>query len=294
MQLYQAEKLFSRLITTSDEKLLTTFEQWDWSTSRDDAEFEDVAELVSGLAELGVDVWAETEVSHSRLVSLAVKASAESDLSAAADAFILGADPAIKDHGKWQQPLRALSLIHELPRHKYEGYDGMCCVCGAGESSIWSPIKAAKLLPSGYSGEEYEVLANTMFVRWFQRTERPKLNKKNVTFFNKLVKSINNVPANATAVKTAGLLKKEFGGDVYTWRYFMETLGFAGVLRVDRQPGNLQKWVDLHDRPQPRSKNETPSPACHWRRGMGFDRNVFEQLFPTGRLPFALRSTDAA
>ena len=59
----------------------------------------------------------------------------------------------------------------------------------------------------------------------------------------------------------------------------VEILGFAGVLKIANQPGNLHVWTDVSNRRDKGPRSETPPPAYCWKRLMGFDSDVFWVCF---------------
>lgn len=156
----------------------------------------------------------------------------------------------------------------------------------------WSPVNAAARIPRGYTGEDWELLDNTMVMRWFAQTHCPRVSSKDLTAFRSVLQIIADAPPSATSVQIAATLKKTLRGHIDPWRYFFETLGYSGVLKTSVQPGPLQAWTNAVDR-RSASRSDVPTPCCHWRRSMGFDAGVFQSLFPKVKLPAAIRATEA-
>jgi hypothetical protein len=235
-------------------------------------------------------------ISHDRVVSLAIDAARNADVGAAASAFVCATNPQRKDAPLWLNPLRAVSVIHNMPKHRFQrsGQDDeiseyeQCMVCGEVRKAVWEPVSAANNLPAGWCGEDDEVMNNVMVARWSQQTELPKVTSQDKSAFRRFLKAVSDAPQKATALQVSQLLLKEIKGLV-EWAFHLEALGFAGVLRTDKQAGNLQQWVNHCDRKK-RITVEMRTPACHWRRHMGFDSEVFAQLFPGITLPVKLRS----
>jgi hypothetical protein len=187
-----------------------------------------------------------------------------------------------------------------MPRHRFQrsGEDDeisefeQCVVCGEVRKAVWEPVYAVNNLPSGWCGEDDEVMKNVMIARWFHQTDPPKVTSQDKSAFRRFLKAISDAPQKATALQVSQLILKEIKGLV-EWSFHLEALGFAGVLKTDKQPGNLQQWVNHCDRKK-RITVEMRTPACHWRRHMGFDPEVFAQLFPDITLPMKLRSRQTA
>ena len=191
---------------------------------------------------------------------------------------------------RWLIPLRAISNIAQLPRHPYDDHDGECGICGLPSESTWDPIRAAWTMTVGDCGEDRQVLENAMMVRWFNASVPPVTNESDIKLFDQVTRFIADADDRITAYKLAKLVKRQFKGQEETWRLFFETLGFAGVLRTDKQPGHLQQWTDWKDRAPSRAQGDARSPACYWRRELGFDSDVFHELFPECTLPKRLRA----
>jgi hypothetical protein len=240
------------------------------------------------------------------MVTMARDAVRSIDIKAAASIFLYATNPAHQDAPRWVNPLRAASMIYQMPKHRFESdYDdddeeaedpddpfSQCLICGSNRKPIWDPIEAANSLPSGYSGDDFLVLEQVMITRWFTQAVLPDVTRKDESAFRQFLKVIAAAPGKATALHISRLLLKEIKGFV-EWSFHFEALGFAGVLSVPKQPGNLQKWTDYRDRKKPLT-TEMPTPTCHWRRHMGFDADVFQSLFPNVTLPAKLCATTTA
>jgi hypothetical protein len=149
------------------------------------------------------------------------------------------------------------------------------------------PMSAANDLPSGYSGEDFEIFKQTMIARWCNRTATPAITRNDEKAFKRFLKVIAEAPGKATALQVSRVLAKKLGG-FSEWSFHLEALAFAGILKTSKQPGNLQKWTDFNERKK--TSPEVPAPMCHWRRHMGFDAGVFHELFPKIALPNTLRA----
>lgn len=286
-QLQDAEYVFWSLIGSNDPELVAAIASWHPCYAAPKyGKFYDKGENVRAQIEsLGIDLSISLQLTHTEIVSLATDAAASANPQSAGLAFIRAAQP--KNVGAvWQNPLRAISCIKTISAHEIDG-DTSCAECGAPRIDEWRPISAAREFSGGYTGECWTVLRNTMVTRWFNQTEPSPPKQSHLKAFRVMLKLIAEADPKATAVKIAHRFKKELGGDVYVWRYFMETLGYAGVLKTDRQPGNLQQWTKFSER---RGRGEAPPPSCHWRRSMGFDPVVFNTLFPRIRLPADLKA----
>jgi hypothetical protein len=289
MSFKKAEAIFWAIVDSDDPELAEWVTEWcPWYVAPKYSSYEDGEEVRAAFREYGLEPTTVVSMSHSRVVSLAMEAARVADVSAAAAAFIIAAtpDPA---NARFQNPLRAVSIIRNLPKHTFAG-DTACDVCGAPKQSSWKPLNAASQFPGGYTGEDWEIFDNAMIVRWFNHAAPPTPTAKHLTMFRRVLKTISDAPGTATSVKVAALLKKEHKGHIDPWRYFFETLGYAGVLQTDAQPGNLQCWTNVGDRKQGGGRSEVPTPCRHWRREMGFNAEVFADLFPQIKLPASLRS----
>lgn len=290
MSLQQAEKVFWEVVASNDPELA----EWvtEWRTSYASTRFEnydDGEDVRTALREFGYEPTTTIKVSHSRIVSLATTAAKDADVKAAASAFILSASPD-PSRSQFQNPLRAISIVRNVPKHRFTGTVS-CDVCGEPKEQEWLPLSAASQFPSGYTGEDWMVLDNTMIARWFSQTSCPAPRAKDLMAFRRVIKTIADAPPTATSVKIAAALKKELKGDIDSWRYFFETLGYAGVLRTNVQPGHLQAWTNACAR-RGAGRSEVPTPCCHWSRSMGFDSTVFADLFPQIRMPASLKSPE--
>ena len=286
--LAKAEREFWTIVQSNDDDLLAWVAEWcGWFLcDKRYSSYEDGDEVRGALREFGIEPTLAVKLKHSRIVSLAREAAAAADVALAASAFIISSNVEA-EFAQWQNPLRAISCIKQLPSHRFKG-SVSCDVCGAPNEDEWVPMDAAQQFPSGYTAECWEVLDNTMIARWFAKADVPKPRGSDLKAFRAVLRVTSTVDPTFTAVKIAKELKKQLGGNVDTWRFFFETLGYAGVLKTDRQPGNLQEWTDASDRQGGGGRSEAPPPSCHWRRSMGFDGDVWDELFPQVRLPKAL------
>lgn len=291
MALPEIEPAFWKLVETDDPATNKILKAWaPWYVKKTGAAYKDGDEVRAQLKALGYDPSAEIVMGHDEVVDLSRKTAAKADVAAAASAFLLSAspDPA---RARYQSPLRAISIIRNTPKHASTGKTS-CDICGTPKKSEWSPINAAVRTKRGYTGEDWELLDNAMVTRWFAKTSAPKPKSADVAKFREVIKVFSDAPENATGVKVATALKKEFGGHIDPWRYFVETLGFCGVLKTPFMPGNLQAWTNAQGRRGGPGRSEAPSPSCYWRRKQGFDREVFETLFPEIKLPTSLHAPE--
>jgi len=244
--------------------------------------------LVAKLRSLGIESCAPLRLPHGELVALARAAAAAVLPAAAAGAFVRACNPADRDNIVWCSPLRSLSILRHLPSHEFEGGDdemSQCEICGEYRVGTWWPVSLAQQLPWGFLGEDWEVLSNAMYLRWLARAQLPTPTDADRAAMTGMFEVIADAPPKATANQVARLLKKAFKA-MPDWGQHLEALAFAGVLRTDRHPGNLQQWVAFADRQEVR--RETPPPASFWRRRMGIDPAVSLELFPGVALPSTL------
>lgn len=287
MSLRTAEKIFWEIVGSEDAELAEWVAAWSSSyASPRYSSYEEGEDVRSALREFGFEPTTTLKLSHSRIVSLGRDAAADADVSAAASVFLLSANP---DQSQFQNPLRAVSIIKHLPKHRFTG-ERSCDICGEPKEQEWRPLDAAKRFPSGYTGEDWNILDNLMIVRWFHQADCPEPTANDLTAFRRVLKIVAQAPAEDNSVKIAKQLKKELKGHIDSWRYFFETLGYAGVLKTDAQPGNLQTWTNRSERRYGRGGSEVPTPCCHWRRSMGFAPDVFASLFPQIKLPASLKA----
>jgi hypothetical protein len=294
VSLPKAEELFHQLSSTDDPDLIRMVSQWQpWYRYRND---EDGNRLIAQFRKRGINPCLTATISHDRLVSLAIDAAQNADVAGAASAFVCATNPERENAPLWLNPLRAVSVIRNMPKHRFQrsGEDDeisefeQCVTCGEVRKAAWEPVYAVSNLPSGWCGEDYEVMKHVMIARWFHQTDPPKVTSQDKSAFRRFLKAISDASKKATALQVSQVLLKEIKGLV-EWSFHLEALGFAGVLKTDKQPGNLQQWVNHCDRKK-RITVEMRTPACHWRRHMGFDSEVFAQLFPDVTLPAKLRS----
>lgn len=286
MSLQSAEKRFAKIVESEDEDLIELIAEWcPWFASRRYGSFDEGEEIRNGLRELGIEPTAGVKLSHSRVISLAVEAALKTDVVAAADAFIMSAQNGC---AHFQNALRSISIIRNLPKHRFDG-DFNCMVCGIQKEQEWYPLNAASSFKDGCAGGDSAWLDNLMTVRWFNRSVHSEPSRSEISSFNKVLKIIDGASPKDTSVKIAKVLKNEMGGDIYSWRYFFDTLGFAGVLKTGVHPGNLQAWTNFCDRDFGPARSDVASPCCFWRRSMGFDRDVFASLFQNIKLPRGLQ-----
>ena len=292
MSLPKAERTFHALISDPRTEVVQLLESWEPSFAN--GKKPAAIEAIASFKALKIDPRMRVKVKHNRVVSLAHVAAAEADVAAAATAFIRSTNAPQNGNSMWLNPLRAISIIRQIPKHQFFSEDPDqdsplldCSLCGETRVTRWCPVKAAWDVRTGWSGDDFEVLNQVMVARWFGQVDPPKATTKDVREFQKVLSIIGDAPAKATSQQISKTLVKQLKGTT-EWSFHLETLGFAGVLKVDRQPGNLQKWVDFCDRKK--SLNvEMRTPACHWRRSMGFDEAVFGELFPNVTLPRKLR-----
>ncbi|MCA9175374.1 MAG: hypothetical protein KDB14_12910 [Planctomycetales bacterium] len=285
MSFATAEKIFFDILNSDDPELRAVVEAWcPWYASKQYSSYEDGEEVREALREHGFEPTTAVKLSHSRVVALAIEAGSGADVSAAASAFVLSASGG---RHWWQNPLRAVSIIRNLPKHRFEGSES-CDICGTAKEEEWLPLDVAQRFPGGFSGEDWQVLDNLMMVRWFRQAQCPPPTSDDLAAFRRVLQVIADAPPTDSSVKVASLLKKQLKGPVDPWRYFLETLGYAGVLKTEAQPGNLQVWTNRCDRKY--GQGEVATPCCHWRRSHGFDANVFAELFPQVKLPANLKA----
>lgn len=290
MSLADVENTFRRLVEAVDPETIDAIEEWcPWYGKRKGPAYDDGEELRTRLKALEFDPAAEIVMSHDEVIALSIATAAEADVGAAANAFLLTASPD-RSRAVWQAPLRSVSSIRNTPKHALTGKPN-CAICGVEKKAHWSPITAAKYARHGYVGEDYQLLDHALVARWFAQTEPPKPKAADLSNFRRAIKIVSDAPESATCVKVATAIKKEMGGHIDSWRYFFETLGYAGVLSNKVMPGNLQRWTNACDRVG-FGRSEVPAPARHWSRGQGFDREIFETLFPGIKLPAALRAPE--
>jgi hypothetical protein len=298
MSLAKAESLFHQLSSTDDPELIQMVSEW-WPSYRY-RKREEGNRLIAQFRKRGINPCLKATISHDRVVSLADDAAHNTDVETAALAFLCATNPERQNAPLWLNPLRAVSVIRNIRKHRFQGDDAddefseydQCVVCGEVRKPVWEPVYAANNLPSGWCGEDYEVINHVMIARWFRQTEPPKVTPKDKSAFRRFLKVVADAPQKATTRQVSQVLLKEINGLV-EWSFHLEALGFAGVLKTERQPGNLQQWVNHCDRKK-RITVEMRTPACHWRRHGGFDSEVFAQLFPAITLPVKLRSKQTA
>jgi len=295
MSLPKAEKLFVELATTEDADLVRMIGEWEPFYRH--RKREEGNRLIAQFKERGIDACLSAELSHDRVVSMAIDAAEKSDMAAAASAFVYATNPTDENRKRWLNPLRAVSLILRLPRHRFQSDDDeesrydQCGVCGEYRKATWMPMNAANDLPSGYTSEDFQVFKTLMIARWSNQTAPPTVTRKDEMAFRRFLKVIADAPAKATALQVSRELAKKLKGYV-EWSFHLEALAFAGILKTDKQPGNLQQWTNFNERKK--TGHEVPTPMCHWRRRMGFDPDVFELLFPSIKLPAHLRAKTMA
>lgn len=290
MSLADVEKAFAQLLSPDDREISKAVESWrPWYGKRKGSAYDEGKELRAQFKALGFDPAAEVAMTHDEVIALSIETAAKADVAAAATTFLLTASPD-RARALWQSPLRSVSIIRNTPKHAFKGAPA-CDICGVPKKSEWSPISAANSARHGYVGEDHELLDHALLARWFSKAEPPKPKAVDLSGFRKAIKIIADAPETATCVKVATAIKKELGGHIDPWRYFFETLGYAGVLKNKVMTGNLQRWTNACDR-HGFGRSEVPAPARHWRRGQGFDREIFESLFPEIKLPAALRAPE--
>ncbi len=282
--LEEAESLYHRLLSNDDPRLSNLVRDWrPWMWDKDE-ELNKVREMEL----FDVDPKEEAVVSHSKTVSLAVEAIKAATLASAANAFICSTVHS-DNSNFWMGPLQSVSLVGKISEHQQ--IDHPCTICGLRESVSWSPLHSAQRDLVGLFYDEgmgAETLSHVMRVRWFNQITPPTPSDRQRKLFADAIDTIATCEPNFSAVRTAKELKKRLKGDESSWRYFVETLGFAGVLKTAIQPGNLQVWTNVSNRIDKGIRSETPPPACHWKRSMGFDSDVFSGLFPEIKLPKSL------
>lgn len=293
MTLQETEQVFHRLAQTDDKNLISLVAAWDPEEYGNLDQISDEYGIVPKLKEYGINPRVQATLKHDQIILLGLQAAASANVRAAANAFVCAIAINDPQRVRWLIPLRAISNILHLPKHQYKDDDGRCVICGEETQATWEPMWASFELGSGDCGEDWEVLKNVMMVRWFNASDPPKPQSVDVALFKKALKFIADADNDLGALKLAKLMKRHFKGLEATWRLFFETLGFAGVLKTDKQPGHLQQWTDQALRARPLARGDARSPMCYWKREFGFNATVFEQLFPDYRLPKSLRAKDA-
>ena len=291
MILQQAERLFLRLVEPDDEDLQSLVDEWEPYYQHRNNEYGN--ELIEGFKEYSIDPCLSATAKHSQVISMGIAAASAADVQAAADAFICAIAINDAQRVRWLIPLRAISNTLHLPKHRYIDDDGRCEICGEKQVAKWTPMTAVTCLRYGDCGEDWQVLNNVMMVRWFNQSEPPTPSRTDAALFKAVLKFIADAEPDTRAYKLAKLIKKQFKGQEETWRVFFETLGFAGVLKTDKQPGHLQTWTNMNRRAPPTGQGDARSPMCYWQRSSGFDAAVFKQLFPKFSLPKPLIAKDA-
>lgn len=246
--------------------------------------------LVARLRERGIESCVPLRLPHSELVTLARGAARAVEPRAVAGAFVRACNPADRANIVWCSPLRSLSILRQLPDHGFEGANdevSQCRICGEPRVGRWWPVGLAQELPWGVLGEDWEVLRNAMYLRWLTTVQLPTPAPDDWAAMTRMFEVIAEAPPTSTVNQLAKRLKRAFKG-MPDWGKHLEALAFAGVLRADRHPGNLQRWVRFVDRQEVR--RETPPPASFWRRHMGVDTAVCRELFPELTLPEGLSS----
>jgi len=289
MSTQKAERTFLRIAASDDDELWELVCEWAPSYRRREDDYGN--EVIARFGDHGIDPGPIVELNHNQIISRGIKAIEEANVQAAAAAFVTGIALDGWERVRWLIPLRAISNTAQLPKHSFRDDDARCKTCGQARESKWDPIQAAWSLTIGDCGEDWEVLNNVMMVRWFNQSDPPSPRKSDIAFFNRVIKFVADADKDITAYKLAKQIKCQYKGEEETWRVFFEALGFAGVLKTDKQPGHLQHWTDLEDRARPKGRGDARSPVCYWRRELGFDPVVFDELFPRCRLPKRLQST---
>ena len=292
MSLPKAERTFQSLLSDNRPEVVDLLENWEPSYSL--GKTSEAIEAIARFKALDIDPRTRVTVQHNRVVTLARAAAAGADVAAAASAFVRSTNAPQDGNSMWLNPLRSISKIRQMPKHAFSCEEDDldsdyldCSRCGETRKTKWCPVRAAWDVRTGWSGDDFEVLNQVMVARWFSQSDTPEVTDKDVRAFKKVLSVISDAPQKATTNQISKLLRVQIKGSI-EWSFHLETLGFAGVLKVNRQPGNLQQWVDFCDRKKSLAI-EMRTPACHWRRGMGFDEAVFAELFPDIALPRKLR-----
>ena len=282
--LEEAESLYHRVLSNDDPRLSDLVRDWcPWMCDKD-AEMLHLKEM----ALFGVGPNDVIVVAHSKIVSLAIEAVQSATVASAANAFVCSTKHA-DNSDFWMGPLQSLCVLGKLSKHGQ--VDNPCSICGMTETVSWNPIVSAQRDLTGLFYDEgigAETLSHVTRLRWFNQIAPPIPSDQQRSLFSDAIETIAGCEPSFSAVRTAKELKKRLKGNESSWRYFVEILGFAGVLKTANQPGNLQVWTDVSNRRDKGPRSETPPPACHWKRLMGFDSDVFSGLFPEFKLPKSL------
>lgn len=250
-------------------------------------------EEVAATERLGIALNLSANFSHSSAVKAAGEAAKITDIRRVCDAFIHGLEP---EFTMFRSPLRAYAFCRNLPDHRYVPWqdpeDSPCAICGADRKNTADPVVSGHFVKQqGTSGNEENLISAAWTLNWFSKAEFPTPSQSQFARLNDLLTLIANAPGDYTAEKIASVCSPILGGNKYSRRTFIETLGLAGVLHLPKLPGLLQIWTRWDQRPQ---YGEMIAPAALWRRSDGLDPTVFAELFPQCRLPRSLvKSTTA-
>lgn len=251
-------------------------------------------EDLAALEAAGIDLKLRVKVTHDDAVNSARQNVRAVALSDAANAFVVGLNPA---NIRWRAILRAYAITVQVPTHKLQlkNDESHCKVCGVPSKERVDPVSNAYFVAAmGTCGDCEELYCAAQTLKWFSIADPPIPTTDDWKRFQQLVDVIAQSPPKSTSHAVAQLCKSVLGGDKYSRSYVMDTLGFTGVLKVAVQRGNLQKWTNWSNRAFGGHKfQEMPPPACQWRRSDGFNEAVVCELFPKVKIPEALLSSNA-